>query len=151
MAANNIKQGCGALIRASSTGRFLFLLRNSGKFPNTWGLVGGKIDNGESIEVGLIREISEELGGSIKDAKIIPIEQYTSDSGVFVYHTFLIRVDDEFVPELNSEHKGYCWVTLEGLPKPLHPGVEKTLTSECIRKKLTVNTNSIFVEKQLNA
>ena len=151
MAANNIKQGCGALIRANTTGRYLFLLRNSGKFPNTWGLVGGKINSGETIEVGLIREISEELGGCIKDAKIIPIEQYTSDSGVFVYHTFLIRVDDEFVPELNSEHKGYCWVTLDGLPKPLHPGVEKTLTSECIRKKLTVNTNSIFVEKQLNA
>lgn len=151
MAANNIKRGAGALIRATSTGRYLFLLRNSGKFPSTWGIVGGKIDSNESIETGLVREIQEELGGSIKDAKIIPIEQYTSDSGVFVYHTFLIRVDDEFVPELNSEHRGYCWVTLDGLPKPLHPGVEKTLVSESIRNKLEIPINSIFVEKQLNA
>jgi 8-oxo-dGTP pyrophosphatase MutT (NUDIX family) len=136
MAANNLKLGCGALIRAKSTGRYLFLLRNNGKFSDTWGLVGGKIDSHETIEHGLVREIMEELGGIVKDAKIIPIEQYTSDSGIFVYHTFLICVDYEFIPELNTEHKGYCWVSLDGLPKPLHPGVDKTLNSVSIKKKL---------------
>jgi 8-oxo-dGTP pyrophosphatase MutT (NUDIX family) len=136
MAINNIKLGCGAVIHAKSSNRYLFLLRNTGKFPNTWGLVGGKIEIGESIENGLIREISEELGGRVNDAKIIPIDQYTSDSGVFIYHTFLIQVDEEFIPYLNSEHKGYCWVSLEGLPKPLHPGVEKTLNSKIVKEKL---------------
>lgn len=151
MAANNLKQGCGALIYATSTKRYLFLNRNTGKFPSTWGLVGGKIEHNESIEHGLVREISEELGGVVKDAKIIPIEQYTSESGVFVYHTFLINVDEEFIPVLNAEHKGYCWVSLDGLPRPLHPGVEKTLGSSVILSKLkTLTTNSILVEKQLN-
>lgn len=136
MAANNLKQGCGALIYATSTKRYLFLNRNTGKFPNTWGLVGGKVEHNETIENGLVREISEELGGIVQDAKIIPIEQYTSESGIFVYHTFLIKVEDEFIPVLNSEHKGYCWVSLDGLPRPLHPGVEKTLSSNTIRTKL---------------
>jgi 8-oxo-dGTP pyrophosphatase MutT (NUDIX family) len=136
MAINNIKRGCGALIYAHSSRRYLFLLRNSGKFPNTWGLVGCKIEADESIQNGLIREISEELGGHVADAKIIPIDQYTSDSGIFVYHTFLIQVDEEFIPYLNQEHKGYCWVTLEVLPKPLHPGLEKTLTSARVKEKL---------------
>jgi 8-oxo-dGTP pyrophosphatase MutT (NUDIX family) len=136
MAANNLKQGCGALIYATNTNRYLFLLRNSGKFPDTWGIVGGKIEQHESIETGLIREISEELGGCVKDAKIIPIEQYTSDNGVFVYHTFLIKVDEEFIPVLNDEHKGYCWVKLEGIPRPIHPGVGKTLSSPTIKEKL---------------
>lgn len=152
MAANNLKQGCGALIHATSTKRYLFLNRNTGKFPNTWGLVGGKIEHNETIENGLVREIGEELGGIVKDAKIIPIEQYTSENGIFVYHTFLIKVDDEFIPALNSEHKGYCWVSLDGLPRPLHPGVEKTLSSSIILSKIsTLTTNSILIEKQLNA
>jgi 8-oxo-dGTP pyrophosphatase MutT (NUDIX family) len=136
MAANNLKQGCGALICATTTKRYLFLHRCSGKFSSTWGLVGGKIEHHESIEKGLLREISEELGGIVKDAKIIPIEQYTSDSGIFVYHTFLIQVDDEFIPFLNTEHSGYCWTTLNSLPRPLHPGVEKTLGSNTIKEKL---------------
>lgn len=136
MAINHLKLGGGAFIHAKSSNRYLFLLRNSGKFPNTWGLVGGKIEIGESIENGLKREINEELGGKINDAKIIPIDQYTSDSGIFIYHTFLIQVDDEFIPYLNSEHKGYCWVSLDALPRPLHPGVEKTLSSKSIKEKL---------------
>ncbi len=53
-----------------------------------------------------------------------------------MYHTFLIQVDEEFIPYLNQEHKGYCWVTLEVLPKPLHPGLEKTLTSARVKEKL---------------
>lgn len=152
MAANNLKQGCGALIYATSTKRYLFLHRNTGKFPNTWGLVGGKVEHNESIESGLMREIGEELGGTVQDAKLIPIEQYTSESGIFVYHTFLIKVEDEFIPALNAEHKGYCWVSLDGLPRPLHPGVEKTLSSQFILQKIsTLTTNSILIEKQLNA
>ena len=137
MAINNLKQGCGALIYATSTKRYLFLLRNSGKFPLTWGLVGGKIETNEEIETGLFREMREELGGTVPNAKIIPIECYTSDTGIFIYHTFLIKVDEEFIPVLNGEHKGYCWVTLDALPTPLHPGVEKTLNSTIIKTKLS--------------
>lgn len=136
MAANNLKQGCGALVYATATKRYLFLLRNTGKFPLTWGLVGGKIESDEEIEAGLFREMREELGGTVPNAKIIPIERYTSDTGIFTYHTFLIKVDDEFIPVLNSEHKGYCWVSLDALPAPLHPGVEKTLGSTAILNKL---------------
>ena len=56
-------------------------LRNNGKFPDSWGLVGGKIEQGETILEGLEREIQEELGGEIKEAKIIKSsknEEYVS-------------------------------------------------------------------------
>ena len=49
MATNSIKSSCGAMIYCTATNRYLFLLRSDGKFPNTWGLVGGKIEPGESI------------------------------------------------------------------------------------------------------
>ena len=66
------------MIYCTTTNRYLFLLRSDGKFPDTWGLVGGKIETGESIIDGLNREIQEEMGGEIKGAKIVPIEQFIS-------------------------------------------------------------------------
>lgn len=138
MATSNLKSGCGALIYCTRTHRYLFLLRKNGKYPDTWGLVGGKIENGETIFEGLQREIREELGGQIKDAKIIPIEKYTSDNGNFTYQTYLIKVDEEFVPELNDEHKGYCWVQLEDHPKPLHPGVYRTIRFQANQDKIKI-------------
>jgi len=137
MATDSIKSSCGALIYCSRTQRYLFLLRNGKRYPNTWGLVGGKVEAGESVLDGLHREIREEMGGEIKGAKVVPIEQYTSTKNTFVYHTFLIKVEEEFVPELNNEHKGYCWVKLDDHPKPLHPGVWRTFKLKSSRDKIT--------------
>lgn len=139
MATNNINESCGALIYCTSSKRYLFLLRNSDKFSKTWGLVGGKIENQETMLHGLEREIQEELGGEIKEAKFIPIEKYTSDNKKFVYHTFLIKVDEEFIPSLNHEHLGYCWVPLEFAPSPLHPGVYRTLKYKHVAEKIKVH------------
>lgn len=136
MATNSIKESCGALIYCTSTHRYLFLLRQGGKFPDTWGIVGGKIEPGETIQEGLIREIREEMGGEIQGAKILPIEQYTSNNSKFVYHTFLIKVEEEFVPVLNDEHKGYCWVPLDHYPKPLHPGIYRSFKFKFIKDKI---------------
>lgn len=144
MAISNLTTtGCGALILCKKTKRYLFLLRNKGKFDSTWGLVGGKVEPSESIIIGLEREIQEELGGKILDAKLLPIEKYTSINNKFVYHTFLIKVDEEFVPELNDEHKGFCWVSLNDYPKPLHPGVLRILNSVTIREKLEIHQQII--------
>ena len=137
MATNPINSSCGALIYCSKTSRYLFLLRSGGRYPNTWGLVGGKVESGETVLQGLHREILEEMGGEIRDAKVIPIEHYTSNKNTFMYHTFLIKVEEEFVPELNNEHKGYCWVKLDDHPKPLHPGVWRTFKLKSSRDKIT--------------
>ena len=69
-------------------------------------------------------------------SKVIPIEKFTSDNGRFAYHTFLIPVDTEFTPILNEEHRGYCWVQLEDHPKPLHPGVWRTVNGKATLDKL---------------
>ena len=126
----------GALIYCKTTHRYLFLLRNGGSYAGSWGLVGGKIDAGETVVDGLNREIAEELGGMIKDAKLIPIEKFTSDTSRFEYHTYVINVDEEFVPMLNREHRGYCWVHLDDYPKPLHPGVWRTFKFNSVIEKI---------------
>lgn len=114
----------------------MFLLRSGGSWSRTWALPGGKVDTGETVVVGLAREISEELGGRILFPKLLPIEKYTSDNGKFIYHTFFISVDDEFVPVLNEEHIGYAWLPLAAAPKPLHPGISRTLGNQVILDKI---------------
>ena len=136
-------EGVGTFIYSTSTHRYLFLLRNTAKYAGTWGLAGGKIDANEHILESLTRELKEELGYEFHNVKVIPIEKFTSDNGKFSYHTFLIPIDNEFIPELNHEHRGYCWVKLEDYPRPLHPGVFRTF-------KLNVNKDKIRTIEKLD-
>lgn len=134
-------ESTGALIYSTSTKRFLFLLRNGAKYSGTWGLPGGKVNAGETVAQALEREIDEELGGVIPGAKLYPIEQFTSDNKKFTYHTFLIPVEEEFVPDLNDEHRGYAWCAIEDHPRPLHPGVWRTISfAEVVGKLKTVSS-----------
>jgi 8-oxo-dGTP pyrophosphatase MutT (NUDIX family) len=131
-------QGTGALICCTKTNRYLFLLRAGNKYANTWGLPGGKIEEGELASTALSREIEEELGGVIRGCKLVPIETFTSTNENFTYSTFLITVEHEFIPELNEEHIGYAWAPLEQYPKPLHPGVWRTLVLPEVANKITI-------------
>ena len=133
---SNHTEGCGALIYAKSTNRYLFLLRNKSKHSGSWGIVGGKIDDGETVIQGLVREIQEEIGVNYTNRKFIPLETFTADNRKFVYYTFLISVNEEFVPNLNDEHRGYCWVNLEDYPRPLHPGLWRSFNFDIVMKKI---------------
>ena len=113
----------------------MFLLRNQKRHAGSWGLVGGGVESGESPSSALQREIVEEIG-SISFDKIIPLEKFTSENQHFSYHTFLIPINEEFVPDLNYEHRGYCWVSLEDHPKPLHPGVWRTINFKSVVEKI---------------
>ncbi len=133
MESNHI--GCGALIYSKQSNRYLFLLRNQKKHAGFWGLVGGGVEPGEMPITALRREINEEIG-SIKYEKVIPLEKFTSDTNNFEYHTYLIVIDNEFIPQLNDEHRGYAWTELDDHPKPLHPGVWRTFNFKSIIDKI---------------
>jgi 8-oxo-dGTP pyrophosphatase MutT (NUDIX family) len=139
---SNITRGCGALIYSLATGRYLFLLRNQKRHAGSWGLVGGGVEHGESVAVALQRELSEEIG-IISYNKIIPLERFTSDTGTFEYHTYVITVDSEFVPQLNHEHRGYAWTAIEDHPRPLHPGVWRTFSFTVILDKIRTLENTL--------
>ena len=103
----------GALFYSTSTKRFLFLQRTDMKTQGTWGLVGGQAHFTESAFEGLKREITEEVGDTPNFKKVIPLELFTSNDQKFFFHTYLIAIDGEFLPKLNSEHSGYCWCAFE--------------------------------------
>jgi len=135
---NNLRlfKACGTLLLALDTKRLLFLLRDNDTHSNTWGLVGGKVENNETVMQALAREIKEEIGFELKINKTIPLELFRSDDNNFEYHTFICIIDKEFIPHLSSEHKGYSWCNVDSFPKPLHPGLYSSLNNFDIQQKI---------------
>ena len=126
----------GALFYSLNTNRFLFLHRTQGKHKNMWGLVGGTNEGAETPWEGLQREIKEEIGDVTTINKTIPLETFISNDSKFLFHTYLCLIDKEFIPDLNKEHDGYAWVSFGHWPKPLHFGLQNTLTKKVNLSKL---------------
>ena len=127
--------GCGALFYTLDTKRFLLLHRTQSKQNNVWGLVGGTTTSDKNLWDGLQREIKEEIGEQ-QIKKTIPMETFISNDENFLYHTYLCVVEKEFIPELNTEHDGYAWVSFGNWPKPLHQGLRKTFQNKTNQIKL---------------
>jgi 8-oxo-dGTP pyrophosphatase MutT (NUDIX family) len=126
----------GALFYAIDTKRFLFLQRNEERTRNMWGLVGGRMRYTESAFEGLKREIQEEISYSKDFKKVIPLELFTSNDQKFFFHTYVVCVNEEFLPRLNEEHSSYAWCAFECWPKNLHAGLRNTLNNKSIKGKL---------------
>jgi len=127
----------GGLFLAKDTGRFLLLLRTQGKTAGTWGLVGGKKEPGDTTPIDILnREIAEEIGATPAIEKIVPLELFTSTDENFQYNTYVLIVDQEFIPTLNAEHASYAWCSLNAWPKPLHQGVKNSLNNRVVKAKL---------------
>lgn len=130
----NANTAAGIFFYASSTKRFLYLLRNDDRTSGNWGIPGGKIEKDETLLAGLQRECIEEINFFPNSAKLIPIQKFVHNT--FTYHTFFCKVTDEFIPELNEEHVGYSWINYNQYPKPLHPGLFNTVNFEVVQDKL---------------
>jgi 8-oxo-dGTP pyrophosphatase MutT (NUDIX family) len=126
----------GALFYAVNTKRFLFLQRTDSKTQGMWGLAGGKAKFKESAFEGLKREITEEVGAVPAFKKVIPLELFTSNDQKFFFNTYVIAVQEEFLPKLNEEHNSYAWCAFECWPKNLHAGLRNTLNNKSIKGKL---------------
>jgi ADP-ribose pyrophosphatase YjhB (NUDIX family) len=141
VANNNLNRrpinGVGVLFCAANTGRHLFLLRND-KSSQVWGLPGGKVERDETLLDALERECREEINWWPENAKLFPIEQFTSEDTKFVYHTFYSLIDAEFMPILNDEHIGYSWIDGNTYPRPLHRGLFSTLNYDIIKQKISI-------------
>jgi 8-oxo-dGTP pyrophosphatase MutT (NUDIX family) len=126
----------GVWFYSIATNRYLYLMRNDPKHPNTWGLPGGKCEAGETLMTTIRRECAEELGSMPEYIKLSPIEKFTSPDMKFCYHTFFCLIEKEFVPVLNHEHVGYSWIKNRIWPRPMHPGLWNTVNLHDVIQKM---------------
>jgi 8-oxo-dGTP pyrophosphatase MutT (NUDIX family) len=122
-------------------------MRNDSKYPNTWGLPGGKCESGETLMQTIERECLEELGMFPEYMRLVPLDQFTSPDGAFSYHTFFCCVVTEFQPILNSEHQGYAWINSNCFPKPMHPGLWNTINFDTFKEKVQTVKSAFYTSQ----
>jgi len=140
---SSVVNAVGVWFYAINTGRYLYLMRDDPKHPDTWGLPGGRIESGESLIEAIVRECEEELGGMPDYIKLVPLEKFTTADHHFAYHTFFCSVATEFVPHLNHEHTGWAWLSSGVWPKPMHPGLWSTVNFDAVRDKISTMELSV--------
>jgi 8-oxo-dGTP pyrophosphatase MutT (NUDIX family) len=119
--------GAGILFLAQDTGRLLFPLRSSEVYePGTWGVWGGRIEEGEDPKEAAVREANEEMGADISPDDLVPLMIFR-DPPHFVFYNFLAVVPHEFDPDLQWETEDFKWVGYGSWPQPLHPKVKLLL------------------------
>ncbi|MFH1770898.1 MAG: NUDIX domain-containing protein [archaeon] len=61
-------------------------------FPNTWSLFGGAIDEGETAEEAIVREIKEEIDYDVNDYKFVEEVNFPH---LFSISMFIVPIDKE--------------------------------------------------------
>jgi nucleoside triphosphatase len=95
--------------------------KDIGPYPNTWHLLGGGVNSGESILDAIKREVSEESGITIKNIKSISFdEDYEPNKhGVETHYIFLVFQAEYESGELKPKDdiNELRWIDRSELPK----------------------------------
>lgn len=108
-----------------TNGHKVLMLKRSKKGDNagTWGLPGGKMEEGESEIDAAKREAREECG-KVEGSRF---EDLKSEDGMHKWTTFFFNAK-EFNCKLSDEHTDYKWIEFDKLKEyDLHPKFAKTL------------------------
>ncbi len=114
------------------------------RFPDHWCLVGGGIENGESPEQGLIREVKEEASYNLKDYKFVMKTKGSMGEDVYVYVVFVEKDEENKFVLGPGEGQEIGWFTIEeALTINLTPGTRillseyRDLIENMMKTKLT--------------
>ncbi len=112
----------GALVRGPE-GKWL--IARTTKWRGAWGVPGGKVEFGETLEAAVKREFLEEVGLTLSDVRFAQLQEavrsqeFHADAH-FVLVDFLARTGSAAVTP-NPEIETWAWVTLEeALTYPLN-------------------------------
>jgi 8-oxo-dGTP diphosphatase len=81
--------------------------------PNTWDLIGGHLEPGESLEQALARELGEEIGITPTAFYRLAMIDFTEEAGAPVhFHVFRVDAFDGEPRLLDDEHTQLRWFDL---------------------------------------
>jgi nucleoside triphosphatase len=102
----------GALVTAEDN---RVLIVKTTKWRGTWGVPGGKVDWGESLEMGLMRELREEVGLDLTDIRLAVLQesvidpQFCREAHFILVNYYARSSSQQVVP--NEEILEWRWVT----------------------------------------
>ncbi|MCR4581532.1 MAG: (deoxy)nucleoside triphosphate pyrophosphohydrolase [Bacilli bacterium] len=94
--------------------------RGYGDFKGKWEFPGGKVEDNETLENALIREIKEELNADIIVREYIDTIEYEYHDFILTMHTYLCNLKDGVVnftyhDENNLEHENMVWLDMANI------------------------------------
>lgn len=87
--------------------------RGYGPFKDGWEFPGGKIEEGETPEQALVREIKEELDTEIEIGELVDIMEYDYPDFHLTMHCFMCTIKSGDL--VLKEHEAAKWLTRETL------------------------------------
>lgn len=106
-------QGCSIIFYNKKSEILLFLRddKNNIPYPNTWDLLGGHLEAGESPEECIIREMKEELNLELSDfSKFAQIEFHDRTE-----HTYFKKLDVDLIELSLREGQKLSWFRIDDL------------------------------------
>jgi len=105
----------GVAARAIHKGKILLVKEARGNYQNLWGLPKGSVDEGESPESAVLRELSEETGvnGTIIGLSAVRSTLYKSKPAVFLCYD--VSIESNQTRLSSDEIDEIKWVDLEEL------------------------------------
>lgn len=94
-----------ALIKKDDS--YLIGKRLSGQHQGYWEFPGGKVEDNESLESALIREIKEEFNGDLIIERYLLTIEHTYDTYQLSMHCFLCRLNDYSL--ILNDHSEVAW------------------------------------------
>ena len=102
---------CAAII--INDNKILLTQRGYGEYKDKWEFPGGKIEENETKEETIIREIKEELDATIKVQKFLTKVEYDYTSFYLKMNVFIASLTSSHL--LFKEHESYKWIDVSEL------------------------------------
>ncbi len=119
--------------------KILLIKRNTIPFKGYWGLPGGRMDPGETIEQTVVREVKEETGLDVEVVRKIGeyIEKGVKDDVEYEYYPtcFLVTIVGGEIKRQESEIQDIRLYSLKELPEPLGFEHDKMINDYMANKK----------------
>ncbi|TVP84737.1 MAG: (deoxy)nucleoside triphosphate pyrophosphohydrolase [Alkalicoccus sp.] len=120
-------------------GKVLCALRSAQmSLPNVWEFPGGKVEEGESLQAALEREIEEELGCTIKAGSVF--HDYTHEYEAAVVQLIALRAELIEGAPYAREHERLLWLPKESLSSLVWAPADVPAVNELQKEKAAPKT-----------